>query len=156
MKWVTSAWWLITPAPTTTCCTIMVGLPIVHCPHLYTQSLPIPWRCCNKPLGPRWSWSCPGCHISITKLRELLCLCKCTSWSEMKYVESANPQMPSQLWALCFFLVAYLFSPLFFLVLYSFSVFLFLIPYSLSYKCFLTSVPFSHLWTFGNGDFLLH
>ena len=45
---------------------------------------------------PRWSQSCPGHHVSKSKF---LCPCKCSAWPETPYIYSANPQLPSELWA---------------------------------------------------------
>lgn len=57
--------------------------------------------CWNKFLGPRWSCFCRGCQISKLKLRQTPS--KRSAWLETQYIQSANAQMPRQLWALYLF-----------------------------------------------------
>ena len=98
-----------------------------------SQGIPLFWpHCGDKFLGPRWIHSCPGCQVN-TETWSLARPWKHFPWPEMQYIQSANPQMPSKLWALYLFLCS----------LYIF-YFLFLVPYSYSsfYKSFLLSTPF--------------
>lgn len=56
--------------------------------------------CWNNFLGPRWSYTCPGCSISNLELTSLVCPHKFPAWPEMQYIQSAKPQNPKLLQAL--------------------------------------------------------
>lgn len=56
------------------------------------------WYCCSKFLGLRWScfaWDDTSTNKTYIPLMSLWMLCLL----ERKYIHSANPQIPSQLWA---------------------------------------------------------
>lgn len=56
-----------------------------------------PCLCWNSFLDSTWShYYCLGCHVS--KVKNILCSCKCFSWPETQYIQGTNPQTPSVLW----------------------------------------------------------
>lgn len=70
---------------------------------LQIHKIIVSFLCWGNFPGPRWSHSLPGNHVDKPRLREFLCLCKWFTWPEMWYIQSANPQTLSQLWALSLF-----------------------------------------------------